>query len=466
MQTRQPIVTVLGHVDHGKTTLLDTIRKTDVAIHEAGGITQGIGASVVETKDKKKITFIDTPGHAAFSKMRSRGAAVCDIVVLVVDASDGVKPQTKEALNLIKEIKIPFIVAITKIDLPAANPDGVLQELEKEGILFEGRGGSTPYLKISAKENKGISDLLETINLLAEVSEIKGDLSAPLEAVVIETAKTKSGSLVSLIVRNGTLRIGETVYSDKLEGKIKAIFNFLGKPQAEIHPGEPGQVLGFSALPMVGSLVSASQEQKQPEHSALKTKDIYKKIKSDELAVVLKAKNTGGLEALEMFLPPKVVMVSASVGDLIESDILMAKAAGARIFVFESTAPGSVLKLAEMEGVKVEKFQIIYELIDRLNEILKGGQEEILGKAEIIAVFPFDRKKIAGCKVLQGKITKSDKLSLMTGDKKLGEVKAVSLKKAKQEINEAKPGEEFGVLFEPQLDFQIGDVLVSLAHGK
>lgn len=466
LQIRPPIVTVLGHVDHGKTTLLDTIRKTSIVEKEAGGITQSIGASVVETKEKKRITFIDTPGHAAFSQMRSRGARVADIAILVVDASDGVKPQTQEALQLIKAIKIPYIVAITKIDLPAANVEGVLGQLEKEGILFEGRGGGTPYIAVSAKTGKGIDTLLQTISLLSEVSEVKGNPKAVLEAVIIETTKAKAGPLASVVVRNGTLKKGEVVYSDKLECKVKGVFDYLGKPIDEILPGEPGQILGFTQLPDVGLLISSEKGGLIRESPALKTRNEYKKIKEDELPVVLKAENTGAMEALETSLPPKVIVVSASIGEVLESDVLMAKATGARIFAFGSNVPFGVVKLAEAEKVKIERFEIIYELIDRLNEILKGGQEEILGKAEVIASFPFDNKKIAGCKVLQGKISKADKIILMRGEKETGKVKVVSMKKQKQEISQAVAGEEFGVLFEPQLDFQVGDVIVSVADGK
>jgi translation initiation factor IF-2 len=461
---RPPIVTVLGHVDHGKTTLLDAIRKTDIASKEAGGITQGIGASVVTIKEGKVITFIDTPGHAAFSKMRSRGSKVCDIAVLVVDASDGVKPQTLEALQLIKEASIPYIVAITKVDLPAADVEGALKQLANERVLFEGRGGDTPFVEVSAKIGQGIAELLETICLVWEVAGIKADPKAPVEAVVIETSKEKSGFLVSVVVRGGTLKVGEVVFADKLECKIKGIFDYLGVPVKEILPGNPGQILGFSSLPPVGSVITPQRSQAAVANPAVKTRDEYKKIKEDELPVILKAKNLGSLEALLGSLPPKVIVVDASVGDVLESDILMAKSTGARVFAFESGISNSVLKLAEAEKVKTYKFQIIYELIDKLQEILLGGKEEILGKAEVIASFPFNDKKVAGCKVTNGKIVKTANLYLEKSGKEIGRIKVLSLKKGKQEVVEVKPGEEFGILFEPQLDFQIGDVIVSVAR--
>ena len=463
MQIRPPIVTVLGHVDHGKTTLLDAIRKTNVAGKEAGGITQGIGASVVVTKEGKKITFIDTPGHAAFSKMRSRGASACDIAILVVDASDGVKPQTLEALQLIKEAGMPFIVAITKIDLPAADVEIVLGQLEKQGILFEGRGGNTPYHGISAKTGKGIAELLEMITLVSEVSEIKGDIKSPLMAVVIETSKEKGGLTVSLVVRDGILKVGDILYAEKTECKVRGLFDYQGKGVKEILPGEPGQILGFSVLPDVGSIISTDKSLIKENVKVTTRKDQFKKIQEDELPVILKAKSIGALEALESSLPPKVVVVNSSVGDVLESDILMAKSTGARVFAFESGIPNSVLKLAEAEKVKTYKFKIIYELIDKLQEILAGGKEEILGKAEVIAEFPFNDKRVAGCKVTNGKIVKAANLYLERGGKEVGRIKVLSLKKAKQEVVEVKPGEEFGILFEPQFDFAIGDVVVSVA---
>lgn len=459
---RPPIVVILGHVDHGKTTLLDAIRKTNVALREAGGITQGIGASIVKTKEGKKITFIDTPGHAAFTKMRSRGAMVADIAVLIVDASDGVKPQTLESLEIIKKSNLPFLVGITKVDLPAANPEGVLGQLEKEMVFFEGRGGDTPYLKLSAKNGQGIDELLETISLLAEVKEIHANPENPLEAVVIETVKDKKGLLASVVVRDGTLKVGETVYSDKLETKVRNLIDFTGKTVKEILPGEPGQILGFETLPPVGAVVSTNKDLNLSEKNEIKKKDTYRKIAKDEIPVLLKTQNSGAMEALQAALPPKVIVVDASVGEVLESDVLMAKSTGARIFVFESKVENNILKLAEAEDVKVERFEIIYELLDRLNELLKKGLVEILGQAEIVASFPFDGKKVAGCKVVSGKISKSNTLILKRGAKEIGKVKVLSLKKQKTEINEVKQGEEFGVLFEPQLDFAQGDMLVSV----
>lgn len=456
-KTRAPIVTVLGHVDHGKTTLLDVIRKSNVAGREAGGITQTIGASVVTTKDGKKITFIDTPGHAAFSAMRGRGANVADIALLIVGADDGVKPQTKEALNLIREAKIPFIVVATKMDLPSADLETVYSQLEKEGVLFEGRGGDTPLAKVSAKKNEGIDALLEMISLLAEVNEIKGAAQDPLEAVVIETSKSKAGPQASVVVRAGKLSVGQTIYTGTSPAKIKALFDFLGKSVREIAAGDPGLILGFVDLPAVGMKLSDSPT----STVTAKGKVQPGKLEKDEIAVLLKADNAGSLEALVASMPEKVVVIDSSVGDVTASDVLAAKAAGALVLVFESKIPSDVAKLADTEGVHVERFEIIYELIQRLEEVITKGLVQITGRAEVLATFPFNDQKVAGCKLLEGKMTKGTILTLVRGDKEIGKAKVTSMKKQKQEITEAKTGEEFGVILYPQLDFAVGDVLLS-----
>lgn len=460
--TRPPIVAVLGHVDHGKTTLLDAIRHSNIATREAGGITQSIGASVVTSKSEKKITFIDTPGHAAFSAMRGRGANVADIALLVVGADDGVKPQTKEALTLIKEAKIPFIVVATKMDLPSAEVETVYSQLEKEGVLFEGRGGDTPLTPVSAKKNEGIDKLLEMISLLAEINEIKEAVSDSLSAVVIETGRSKAGPQASVIVRSGKLVVGEAVYAQEVQSKIKALFDSQGKSVREILPGEPALVLGLSEVPPVGTTLSD-----KPFSASFLGREKQKigKLAKDEIAVFLKAESEGALEALLSSLPPKVVVLGASVGEVTTSDVLSAKGSNALIFVFEAKIPKEVGKFAETEGVRVERFQIIYELIQRLEEILKKGLMVVAGRAEVLASFPFNNQKIAGCKVIEGKITKGDAIILMRADKEVGKTKITSMKKQKQEITEAKAGEEFGAILFPQLDFQIGDVLLSATNG-
>lgn len=453
---RQPIVVVLGHVDHGKTSLLDALRNTNITSGEAGGITQSIGASVVNN-----ICFIDTPGHAIFSGMRSRGSKLADIALLIVDGSDGVKPQTKEAIAHINTVGLPFIVVITKIDLPAASIDVVLTELEKEGILFEGRGGQTPYIGVSAKKKEKLTDLLDLISLLADVNNIEGDPEADLEAFVIETNKDKGGNMVSLIVRNGKLRLGDEIYSENIKCKIKGIFDYQNKPIKEVLPGEPAKVLGFEGIPGVGALVTNHIVDNQP-HSAGASRGAFDKSK---ISLYIKANSAGSLEALVASIPQEFVVIEKSVGDVTESDVLNAKANNALIFVFESRIPGSVKKLAEMDKVKIFRFDIIYELLQKLDEIVKSGLIEILGRAEVLASFPFDGKKVAGCKVLQGRIEKTFDLRLERSEKEIGKITATSIKKQKQEVPGVGQGEEFGIFFHPQLDFQVGDVIIAIGKN-
>ncbi len=459
---RPPIVTVLGHVDHGKTTLLDAVRKTKVATKEAGGITQRIGASVVTTKENKKITFIDTPGHVAFSSMRSRGAKVADIAILVVAADDGVKPQTKEALKHIIEAEIPYIVAITKIDLPTADVNSVRRQLEKIGVLFEGRGGQVPQLAVSGKTGKEIEALLEMVVLVAEVNEIKADSQGDLEAVVIETSKDKRGPLVSAVVRNGTLQVAQKIVADGVPGKVKGLFNDEGKSIKQVIPGHPGQILGFGELPPVGSRVRFLGEEKKIQKEEKRA--LGKEVGEDQIPFIIKTQTRGSLEAILENLPEKAVVIFSGIGGVNESDIFLAKPAGAYILAFETKASSTVAKLARTEEVSIEKFDVIYKLFEKIEELIKKSEKEVLGKAQILASFPYSKKKVAGCKVVSGKITKTKKLILMRDEKELGEAKIVSMKKEKQKIIEAKEGEEFGVILEPQLDFKTGDMLVSVAQ--
>ena len=460
VKLRPPIVSVLGHVDHGKTTLLDALRKTSVASREAGGITQTIGASMVVTSAGGKITFIDTPGHAAFSKMRSRGTSASDIAILAVAADDGVKPQTIESLKYIKEAKIPYIVALTKTDLASASAEKVKGQLEKEGILFEGRGGDVPLVSVSAKAGTGLKDLLEIVLLLAEVNEVKGDPKDPLEAVVIETSKGKQGSVVSVVVKDGTLKVAEIVSADEISTKVRGLFNHLGRPVKEILPGEPGQILGFSSLPSVGSRLKSEVEITLSEEKIGSSR-----IEDTEggLPVLIKAKSSGALEAVLGSIPKGIFVLGSGVGDINESDIFLAKSGQtSKIFAYGVKVSANVLRLAQTEDIKIESFEIIYELLERLAVLLKKEEKEIFGKAEIIASFPLDDKRVAGCKVIEGRIARGDSLVLSRGETETGKVKAVSMKKMKKEINKAELGEEFGILLEPQLDFQKGDMLVSV----
>lgn len=462
-KSRPPIVVVLGHVDHGKTTLLDTIRKTSVASRETGGITQAIGASVVVTKHGKSITFIDTPGHAAFTKMRGRGAKVADIAILVVAQDDGVQPQTKEALTIIREAKIPFIVAGTKSDVSGVTPEATQGQLEKEEVFFEGRGGQVPFISVSAKTGGGINELLETLVLLSEVSELTGDINANLEGVVIESGKDKMGPVATVVVTNGSLKVGETVYVEKTVCKIRALFDDKGKSVKVVMPGSPARVFGFSEVPSVGARVTNTEESVTP--IVVKTKGIFdlRRLADDEIPIVLKADNAGALEAIIASLPAKIVVIDSGVGEVNSSDVLGASSSGALLYVFESKVTNGISKLAELEGVRIFKFGIIYELLQSLEETLKKGKVEIKGRAEILANFPFNNKRVAGCKVIEGKFIKGDLVILNRGEKEIGKGRVASLKKQKQEVGQVGQGEEFGMIVEPQLDFQTHDVLVSVS---
>lgn len=466
---RPPVVVILGHVDHGKTSLLDYLRKTSIVDREKGGITQSIGASVVTLKDGSKITFIDTPGHAAFSNMRSRGAKVADIAVLVVAGDDGVKTQTKEALEVIRSEGLPFIVAVTKIDLKTSSLSFVRSQLEAEGVYFEGYGGDVPLIGVSSITGEGINDLLEIINLVAQIKGLTGDKFGELEAVVIETFKDKAGPKASVIVRNGTLCVGQDIFSDKVGGRVRAIFDDLNKQVKEVSAGYPACILGLSELPPVGSIISqkkltgistAKNEAREDEIYMPKSNAFSEE--NFKLSVIIKAHNEGTRESILASLPRDVFVVYSGIGDVSESDVFAAKSSNAIILAFEVRIPSAVFLLAKTEDVKIESFDIIYKLIERVSELINEEEFEELGRANILAIFPFDNKNICGVKVVSGRLTKSDKLILMSQEKRKGETKIVSMRRGKNDINEAKQGEECGVLCIPQLDFAIGDVLVSV----
>ncbi|KKQ92097.1 MAG: Translation initiation factor IF-2 [Candidatus Woesebacteria bacterium GW2011_GWA2_40_7] len=466
-QTRPPIVVVLGHVDHGKTTLLDAIRKTNVAGAEAGGITQAIGASVIEVPStggiNKKITFIDTPGHAAFTKMRSRGAKIADIAVLVVAQDDGVAPQTKEALQIIRDAKIPFLVAGTKADVVGVNVEALKGQLEKEQVFFEGRGGDVPFFSVSAKIGTGIKELLEMIILMSEVADLKGDPAADLEGVVIESNKEKMGQVASVVVRNGSIKVGQTIFAEEVLCKVRGLFDDKGKTIREVLPGYPAKVIGFSLVPPVGARVGENPEASSGSAppKARGTFDL-RRLREDEIPIIIKASNAGALEAIIASIPPKIIVVDNGVGEINSSDVIAAKTGNAYIFSFESKIGSDVTKLAEAENVRLERFEIIYEFIQRLEEILKKGKIQEIGRANILASFPFNNKKVAGAKVVSGRITKGDTVVLLRNEKTIGKAKIVSIRKQKNEVASVGPSEEFGAILEPQLDFGVGDVIVSI----
>lgn len=467
---RPPVVVVLGHVDHGKTTLLSKIKEIDLTKSEFGGITQHIGAYQIKFKDKA-ITFIDTPGHAAFSAMRSRGAKVADLAVLVVAADEGVKPQTLESLKYIKKAKIPYLVAINKTDLSNLNLETVKKQLAENKIMVESEGGDIVCLEISAKNNKGIDDLLEMILLLAEMQELKGDAGANLEAVVIESKlDSRRGILATILIRNGSLKVGDQIKTKSSLAKIKAMFDENRRSMKSAGPSRPVEIFGFKTVPLVGDLVKRTKKKVLSLTEKPKEK-LVQEEKSEEkkLRLIIKADVIGTLEAILDSLPKNLEVIDSGVGEVNESDVLLAVTVGAEIIAFNLKVSGGVKKLAETEKIKISDYQIIYKLFEEIEEKIKKltePNEEILGKAEILKEFEIDKRKIAGCRILEGEIKKTDKFHLTRQDRLIGNCRFKSMKQGKNDIRQAKAGEEFGTALSPTLDFNLGDVLVSYKKTK
>ena len=461
----------MGHVDHGKTSLLDRIRQTNLVARETGGITQSIGASQINFKGQK-ITFIDTPGHAAFDKMRARGGQAADLVILVVASDDGVMPQTLESINHIKEAHVPFLVAINKIDLPGVDIEKVKKQLVDNGVLLEGYGGDVVALPVSAKTGEGIEDLLEMIVLLAQMESLTGDPQGPLRGIVIESKKDKSGSVGTVIVKNGTLKVGEQILAGEVWAKVKGMLDENKKRLATAGPGDAVEVLGFESLPPIGASVIGveTSSQKKSVTTTLKAPPLTDE-EQKKLKIILRADCAGSLEALTGNLGQDVVLVAAGIGITTENDVLLAQLVKAKIFTFRvKTSPG-VAKLAESEKVEIKNYNLIYQFLEDLKKETLSvstaqNKEKILGKAEILAEFLVEGKRIAGGRVLEGKFTQGDKIYLQRGGKSLGESQVVSLKKRSKKLIEAKAKEEFGVLLEPQLDFKVGDMLISFKSGE
>lgn len=492
-QVRPPIVTILGHVDHGKTTLLDFIRKSSVAAREHGGITQHIGAYQIEISDKgqaiskenknhitshvSRITFIDTPGHAAFEKMRSRGAKVADIAVLVVAIEDGVMPQTIEAIKHIQGAKVPMIVAVNKIDIGGIDKNVQLAKIKKQltdqKIELEEYGGDVPVLPISAKTGEGVDKLLEMINLVAEMHELKGDPSLPAAGVVIESNLDKfKGPIATILIKNGTLKKGDQIPIGGVESKVRGMFDYNGKPVDSAGPSTPVEVLGLEAVPAVGAVLGELAEVKESE-AIQSLVDRLKQGDTKSLKVVIKADKQGSLEAIQASLDKfneerKVVdYVFAGTGDIGEENIKLAATVGAIVIGFNVKVAPTAQKLAENEHVLVRNYTIIYELLDDVEEVVNtllevGQLEEVLGKANIIAEFPHGKnEKIAGCRMVEGIIAKGQRIRVVREEKVIGETKLKSLKKVKEEVNKVEKGNDCGMLFDPPVDFIIGDVVES-----
>jgi len=480
LSPRPPVVAIMGHIDHGKTTLLDYIRKTKVAEEEAGGITQSIGAYQIEYK-KKPITFIDTPGHEAFQSMRERGARLTDIAVLVVAGDDGVKPQTAEAIKHIQSAKIPMIVAINKIDKPEARVDKIKQELAKTGVQIEEWGGDVPVQKISAKTGQGVDNLLETILLIAEMEELKAsDLGEGLGTVIESHLSASRGPEASILVQGGTFRIGSLIRAGAAAGKIKRMEDYRGQTIRQAGPAMPIKIIGFNAAPLVGSLVQTGKESsaKMPEGETRQTQKILDSInqkalrpKIKKLNLIIKADSQGAKEAiLENLatLPNQKVapyIISASVGAITETDILKSQITNAKILGFRVKATNVAKSLGKQLGVKINLYAIIYELIDTVKEGLEEilePEEEIreLGAMQVLEIFRTEKDKmIVGGKITQGAVEPQALIRARRNGEILGEGVLGELQCNKQKAKEVKSGQECGIKFIGGVKIAVNDTL-------
>jgi translation initiation factor IF-2 len=490
-QLRPPVVTIMGHVDHGKTTLLDYIRKTRVAEREYGGITQHIGAYQAEYNGKL-ITFLDTPGHEAFTAMRARGAQVTDIVVLVVAADDGIMPQTIEAIHHARNAGVPIIVAINKIDKPEANPDRVMQQLTEHGLVPEKWGGDTIVVPVSALTGQGVDELLEMILFTAELMELKADPNAPFQGTVIEAKLEKGrGPVATILVRQGTLRRGDVLVVGKTWGKVRAMFDHTGKSVERATPAMPVEVMGLNDVPVAGDPAERVESETQARQIATERQEaereqklgqigrrpslqeLFKQLQTGEiksLNIILKADTYGSVEAirdalLKLEKPPGVdiKIISANVGNITETDIDFAIAAEAIVLGFNVKVESSAQQQAKTHHVDVRTYRIIYELLDEVQKALKGllepeRREVHLGTAEVRAVFRLSRGiTVAGCYVLDGRICRGRPARLWRNKQVLHDSRIASLRHLKEDVREIAAGYECGIVLEGFSDYQEGD---------
>lgn len=494
---RPPVVTILGHVDHGKTSLLDAVRQTDVAAGEAGGITQHIGAYQVEKK-ARMITFLDTPGHAAFTAMRARGAQGADIVILVVAADDGVMPQTREAIAHAKAARVPIIVALNKIDKPNANPERVKKQLSELELVPDDWGGNTMVIPVSAKQKQGIDDLLEGILLVADNTDIRANPDGKVIGTVIEAEVDKSkGTIATLLVQNGTLESGDIVVAGKSFGRMKALSDYKGKPVKKAGPSMPVAVMGLNGVPAAGDVFQVVDSEREARaivdersdaaRSAasasrkVSLEDLFANFKAGEakeLNLIVKADVQGSLEPIMSELEKLgqgeigIKILYAETGNIGENDVMLATASKAIIIGFNVQADVSARRLADAEGVSIRLYDIIYRMTEDIEKALKGMLEpevveKVIGRASVLAVFPASKLgRVAGCRVTEGELRRNAKVRLYRGTDLVFEGEMASLRREKEDVKEIRTGFECGVGFKNFHDIQAGDYLICYVLEK
>ncbi len=492
-----PVVTIMGHVDHGKTSLLDMIRKTKVAAGEAGGITQHIGAYQVDIGGKK-ITFLDTPGHEAFTAMRARGAQVTHIAIIVVAADDGVMPQTREAIDHARAAKVPIIIALNKIDKANANPDHVKQQLAEIGVVIEEYGGDVVCVPVSARKGTGIDDLLEMILLVAEVQDIKANPNRPATGVIIEAKLEKStGPTATVLIQQGTLKMGDNIVVGPMSGKVRAMFNDRGKRIQKAPPSTPVSILGLPEVPNAGDRLEVVASDRTAKQMATKVAEqrrsesmplgqvsldtLYMQMqegKVKELAIVLKCDVQGSAEAIKNALTKvgeeniKVRLIHEGIGNINETDVHLASASGAVIIGFNVKADGAAQRQAQKEGVDIRYYNVIYKLTDDIQAALTGMleptyREVIEGHAEVVQTFKAGKNLvIAGCRITDGKITRSAQARVLRQNAKVFDGKIGSLRRGKDDVREVATGYECGIVLEEFNEFEVGDIIEAYAQER
>ena len=489
MVLRPPVVTVMGHVDHGKTSLLDVIRKTSVSTHEAGGITQHIGAYQVNCQGKK-IVFLDTPGHEAFTAMRARGAQVTDIAILVVAADDGVMPQTVEAINHAKDANVPIIVAVNKIDKPGANPENVKNELMEHGLVPEAYGGDTIMVEVSAKKNLHINDLLEMVLLEAEMLELKANPKCDARGVIIEAKLDKGrGPVATVLVQNGTLHVGDSIIAGTTYGKVRAMLNDKGENVKKAGPSVPVEVLGLNDVPAAGDEMAALEEKltrsiaekriEKQRNELIHSKkvsldDLFNQIQEGqlkELNIVVKADVQGSVEALNSSLlglnkndEVRVRIVHSGVGAVNESDVMLAAASNALVIAFNVRPDANARRIADTEEIDIRTYRVIYDALNDVKDAMSGMldpkyKEVLQGRVEIRQVMKFSKALVAGSYVLEGKIFNNSKIRIVRDNIEIFDGELDGLRRFKDDVKEVAAGYECGITIQDFKDFQEGDII-------